>query len=58
MKYCSNAFFILGKNSVNEIPDVCYELPKLESPLSEALHEFIDLVNEEKPFAATVQIVR
>jgi protein transport protein SEC24 len=49
---------VFGLNSVNEIPDLCYNLPKLETPSSEALHEFIDSVNEEKPFNPTIQIIR
>lgn len=48
----------LGKNSVNEIPDVCYTLPNLETPSNEALHDFINTLNEEKPFNPTIQIIR
>lgn len=51
-------FSLTGLNSVNEIPELCYNLPKLETPSSEALHEFIDSVNEEKPFNPTIQIIR
>lgn len=47
-----------GKNSVNEIPDLCYNLPKLETPSNEALHEFIDVLNEEKPYNPTIQVIR
>lgn len=43
---------------MNEIPDVCYNLPNLETPSNEALHEFINTLNEEKPFNPTIQIVR
>jgi hypothetical protein len=49
---------LTGLNSVNEIPDLCYNLPKLETPSNEALHEFIDGINEEKPYNPTIQIVR
>lgn len=48
----------IGKNSVNEIPDVCYNLPNLETPSNEALQDFINALNEEKPFNPTVQIIR
>lgn len=59
LKHFPASFFIVtGLNSVNEIPDLCYNLPKLETPSSEALHEFIDSVNEEKPFNPTIQIIR
>jgi protein transport protein SEC24 len=47
-----------GKSSVNEIPDVCYNLPNLETPSNEALHEFINTVSEEKPFNPTIQVIR
>jgi hypothetical protein len=47
-----------GKSSVNEIPDLCYNLPKLETPSNEALHEFIDGLNEEKPYSPTIQVIR
>jgi hypothetical protein len=50
--------FVAGKNSVNEIPDLCYNLPKLETPSNEALHEFIDVLNEEKPYNPTIQVIR
>ncbi|CRL08520.1 CLUMA_CG021275, isoform A [Clunio marinus] len=49
---------VFGKSSVNEIPDVCYNLPKLETPSNEALHEFIDGLNEDKPYSATIQVIR
>lgn len=49
---------LTGKTSVNEIPDVCYNLPNLETPSNEALHEFINTLNEEKPFNPTIQIIR
>lgn len=49
---------LTGKNSVNDIPDVCYNLPNLETPSNEALHEFINTLNEEKPFNPTIQVIR
>lgn len=49
---------IVGKNNINEIPDMWYDLPKLETPSNEALHEFIDSLNEEKPFSPGIQIIR
>jgi len=49
---------VFGKNTVNEIPDLCYNLPKLETPSNEALHEFMDGLNEEKPYNPTIQVIR
>ncbi len=40
------------------MPDTWYELPKLETPSNELLHEFVDSLNEDKPFSATIQILR
>jgi protein transport protein SEC24 len=54
---CQTLIFT-GKNTVNEIPDVCYNLPNLETPSNEALHEFINTLNEEKPFNPTIQVIR
>lgn len=58
LTFIDSTSFIKGKNSVNEIPDLCYNLPKLETPSNEALHEFIDGLNEEKPYNPTVQVIR
>jgi protein transport protein SEC24 len=49
---------VFGFKSVNEIPDSCYELPKTDTPSNEVLHEFIDSINEDKPFPSTIQIIR
>lgn len=54
----ANLILIVGKNNINEIPDMWYDLPKLETPSNEALHEFIDSLNEEKPFSPGIQIIR
>lgn len=56
--YMRYFIFSIGKNSVNEIPDVCYNLPNLETPSNEALNEFITTLNEEKPYNPTIQIIR
>ena len=57
-KQLSSYSNLTGKNSVNDIPDVCYNLPNLETPSNEALHEFINTLNEEKPFNPTIQVIR
>lgn len=51
-------FDISGYNSVSEIPELCFDLQKTETPSNEVLHEFVDSLNEEKPFAPTIQIIR
>lgn len=51
-------FFIADVNGIHEIPETCYELPKTGTPSNETLHAFIDTLNEEKPYAATIQIIR
>nr|XP_049463168.1 protein transport protein Sec24A [Anopheles coluzzii]XP_049463169.1 protein transport protein Sec24A [Anopheles coluzzii] len=49
---------ILGYNSVAEIPDFCIDLPSRETKASEALLNFLDIVNEEKPYTSYVQVIR
>lgn len=51
-------FFNLGIASINEVPDVCYDLPKLENPESDSLNEFINSLCEDKPFRPTIQIIK
>lgn len=49
---------VFGVNSVNEIPEPCFELPSHDTPELERLHSFIEAINEDKPFAPTIQIIR
>ncbi|XP_058168436.1 protein transport protein Sec24B [Anopheles ziemanni] len=49
---------ILGYNSVAEIPDFCIDLPCRETEASTALINFLDALNEEKPYSAYVQVIR
>ena len=35
-----------------------FELPTKESPFNEALHAFIDSINEDKPYHAYIQIIK
>uniref|UniRef100_A0A336LPL5 CSON000209 protein n=1 Tax=Culicoides sonorensis TaxID=179676 RepID=A0A336LPL5_CULSO len=49
---------ILGVASIQEVPDVCYSLPEIKTTQNEALHAFIDSINEEKPYAPIIQIIR
>ncbi|KAJ8911346.1 hypothetical protein NQ315_014190 [Exocentrus adspersus] len=48
----------LGVASYDAIPDQMYEIPILNNPRNQRLHQFINYLNEEKPFAATVQVIR
>lgn len=47
-----------GINTISEMPDLCFDLPKTDKPESEALHSFIESISVDKPFAATIQIIR
>ncbi|KFB46918.1 AGAP005263-PA-like protein [Anopheles sinensis] len=49
---------ILGYNSVAEIPDFCIDLPCRETEASTTLINFLDALNEEKPYSAYVQVIR
>uniref|UniRef100_A0A182YBY1 Uncharacterized protein n=2 Tax=Anopheles stephensi TaxID=30069 RepID=A0A182YBY1_ANOST len=49
---------ILGYNSVAEIPDFCIDLPSRETKASQALLNFLDIVNDEKPYTSYVQVIR
>ncbi|XP_033231319.1 protein transport protein Sec24A [Belonocnema kinseyi] len=53
--FCSNVF---GFPAFASIPEEMYELPELATPESERLHNFIWSLQEEKPFYATLQIIR
>lgn len=49
---------VFGVDTANQIHDSCYDLPRLETTENKNLHSFINLLNEEKPFAAITQIIR
>uniref|UniRef100_A0A182MLE2 Uncharacterized protein n=1 Tax=Anopheles culicifacies TaxID=139723 RepID=A0A182MLE2_9DIPT len=49
---------ILGYNSVAEIPDFCIELPSRKTKASEALLGFLESIDDEKPYASYVQVIR
>jgi len=49
---------VFGISSINEIPDQCYDLPSTETPENEALHTFIESISVDKPYTATIQIIR
>lgn len=51
-------FFLLGISSLSELPDVSYGLQEIKTPENEAIHAFIDAVNEDKPYAPLIQVVR
>lgn len=56
--YCQLITVYIGVSAINEIADLCIELPSTGKPESEALHSFIDAISVDKPFAATIQIIR
>lgn len=49
---------VLGIVDYNSITEEMYELPVLENPFNQRLHAFINYLNDEKPFPATLQIIR
>ncbi|XP_055374325.1 protein transport protein Sec24A [Condylostylus longicornis] len=49
---------VLGVKSTAEIPDICYNLPSIDTAENFALKSFIDHLNEEKPYLPTIQIIR
>lgn len=51
-------FLCAGVSTINEIPDVCYDLPTTGKPENEALHTFIDAISVDKPYAGVIQIIR
>ncbi|XP_044743639.1 protein transport protein Sec24A [Chrysoperla carnea] len=56
----SNEFLnnTLGFPHFAAIPDDIYELPKIGTPDNDRLHMFISSLNDEKPYPATIQIIR
>lgn len=53
--FCSDVF---GVQAFSCIPEEMYELPELDTPDSERVRNFIFSLQEEKPFYASVQIIR
>lgn len=53
--FLRNAF---GVNSVLEIQDLSHELPVISTKQNEAIHAYIKMLNEEKPYAAVLNIIR
>lgn len=49
---------VIGVSMINEIPDLCFDLQTIDSIENERLHAFIDELNVDKPFPATIQIIR
>lgn len=49
---------VLGVSEFTAITEEMYELPVLENPYNQRLHAFIDYLNCEKPYPATLQVIR
>lgn len=49
---------VLGVGDYNAISDEMYELPLLENPYSRRMNCFVNYLNEEKPYSATMHIFR
>lgn len=48
----------LGFEHFSAIPDDCLELPKVDTAENDRLHTFITTLNDNKPYPATIQILR
>jgi protein transport protein SEC24 len=48
----------LGVRDYASISDEMYELPVLDNSHNQRLHQFINHLNDEKPFAATLHVIR
>ncbi|KAF2903746.1 hypothetical protein ILUMI_02422 [Ignelater luminosus] len=48
----------LGVPDYNSITEEMFDLPNLDTPHNQRLNNFINYLNDEKPFMATLQIVR
>lgn len=53
--FCYN---VLGVQSFVAIPEEMYGLPELETPESERLRSFVGYLQDEKPYPATLQVIR
>lgn len=49
---------ILGVADINAVSDYIYELPVLENLQNKRLHSFVNYLNDDKPFPATLQVIR
>ncbi|GJQ65437.1 hypothetical protein Trydic_g7544 [Trypoxylus dichotomus] len=49
---------VLGVADFSAISDEMYELPLLENQHNKRLHSFVNYLNDDKPFAATLQVIR
>nr|XP_023013685.1 protein transport protein Sec24A [Leptinotarsa decemlineata] len=48
----------LGVSNYNSIPDDMYELPILDNLRNQRLHQFVNYLNDDKPYSATLQVIR
>lgn len=53
--FCCN---VLGVSAFPSIPEEFYELPEIETTESERLRNFVFSLQEEKPYPASIQIIR
>ncbi|XP_060530213.1 protein transport protein Sec24B [Cylas formicarius] len=53
--FLSNVF---GVSEYSLIPDEVYEVPALDNLDNQRLHKFIDFLNDVKPHAATLQVIK
>lgn len=49
---------VLGVPSFSQIPEEMYELPEIESPESERLRNFVNHLQNEKPYQTMLQVIR
>ncbi|XP_057650879.1 protein transport protein Sec24A [Diorhabda carinulata] len=49
---------VLGISHYNAIPDDMYEIPILDNIRNQRLHQFINYLNEDKPFAPPIQVIK
>lgn len=49
---------VFGVPDYNSITENMFELPVLENPHNQRLHSFINYLNDDKPFVASLQILR
>lgn len=50
--------FVLGVPDFNSIPDDFHELPVLDNVHNQRLHSFMNFLNDDKPYQATLHIMR
>ncbi|XP_015122923.1 protein transport protein Sec24B [Diachasma alloeum] len=54
-QFCCN---VLGVSAYSSIPEEMYELPELETVESQRLRNFVFSLQDEKPYHASIQIIR